>query len=160
MSVRTVDSLIDPPPEIGRSYRTSLLGKVVFFGYLSALLGLLLIENPSDLFPGPADWYGRIQPSDSLLHLGSFGLLGALALGPQWLVPRWVVAVALAGFAVGTEWLQGFVPVRVPEMLDCASNLAGLALGAGIAGLIVVGRRRFASFCRYPNRNQRDIMVG
>ncbi len=132
----------------------------MFFAYLSALLWLLLIENPFEFFPGSADWYRRIQQSSSLLHLGSFGLLGVLALGPQWFVPRWVVAVALAGFALGTEWLQGFVPVRVPEMLDCASNLAGLALGAAVAGLMLVARRRFATLRRYPNRRRRDILVG
>lgn len=160
MSTEAVGSLIAPSAEIGRSHRASVVGKVVFFGYLSTLLWLLLIEKPFELLPGSADWFGQTQLSSSLIHLGSFGLLGALALLPQWFVPRWVVGVGLAGFAMGTEWLQGFVPVRAPETLDCASNLAGLALGAGIAGLMLVGRRRFASLSRYPNRNRRDILVG
>ena len=159
-SVKAVDSLIAPLPEIRRSYRASVVGKVVFFGYLSTLLWLLLIEKPFELLPGSADWFGRTQLSSGLLHLGSFGLLGALALAPQWFVPRWVVGVGLAGFALGTEWLQGFVPVRAPGTLDCASNLAGLALGAAVAGLMLVGRRRFAGLRRYPNRHRRDILAG
>jgi VanZ family protein len=49
----------------------------------------------------------------------------------------WILAVALpALLSYGTEVLQNFVPRRVPAMEDWCMNVAGAAIGAGLAVLL------------------------
>jgi len=48
-----------------------------------------------------------------------------------------LVALALAGYGLGIELLQGLTPTRQPEVLDLVADVAGVLLGwlLGAAGL-------------------------
>jgi hypothetical protein len=72
------------------------------------------------------------------LDLGHVPLFAGLCLVLLWavrapLAPRlWVVAIFCLLFAGVDEWAQRFVADRVPELMDFAANVAGVALGLAI----------------------------
>jgi len=75
--------------------------------------------------------------TDKLLHMGGFGVLGALlvlSLPPRGFVPA---LVALASCGIGIEYVQKIVG-RSFEWDDVLANCIGIAVGAGI-GLTVRG---------------------
>ena len=97
-----------------------------------AVLGSLAV-----LFAPPSGVPSSPPGVDKLVHLGLFALL---ALTGRWAGVRWrVLAVVLAGYAAGSEVLQGTDLVgrdaSVADLLaDCAGVAAGLLLWQLLAG--------------------------
>jgi hypothetical protein len=119
--------------------------------------------RPSD-DPGLTRWLGRLAGSfDRLLsgtkmvatakqsgHALLFFLLAVAAYAGQWRRGAathwrgWVQAsLLLVGFAAATEMLQAVTPSRAPALQDWALDLAGIAAGLALCGLLFVlfGRR-------------------
>ena len=116
--------------------------KTVFVVYMVVLTALLLTRDP--LAKDPT---GALEALLSLIgpvaHLLSFWLLAALALGSRWPVRGWVLVLLLAGYATGTELLQGAVSGRTPEWMDWFQDLLGVAIGAGSLAAVSFGTRRY-----------------
>ncbi len=75
--------------------------------------------------------------SDIILHLGAYTVFATLCfslIGPHanFRVRR-AATVLLVVHAIGTEWLQMWMPNRTTDPLDAAANLCGIAAGALLA---------------------------
>jgi hypothetical protein len=97
--------------------------------YGVALTVLLLVPDPAALLgiertPGTASGRGT--------HLLFFTLLAFLVWASRWPVRRRLLAGLLITYAVATEGLQWFVPLRTVELPDLVENLLGLAAGTAI----------------------------
>jgi hypothetical protein len=128
------------------------LTRTVFVVYLITLTALLL--RPDSSGDTPTDnlttWLDRMCP---VAHLISFAILAALAFACRWPVPRWVVVLFIAGYAGGTELLQGSIEGRHCSWMDWYLDLIGAAIGVG--SLMVVPR-----ICQYFKRNTGDTAGG
>ena len=121
-----------PSGKSGRSrIRLQLVGKALCLPYVGVLCWLLLTTGPQILLhprvAGLLPWHDILVVG----HLLCFTLLAALAFLSRSKMPSWAVLLLLVIAAVGTEFLQGWVPMRTPEMADCLQNLAGIGLGGG-----------------------------
>lgn len=87
----------------------------------------------SDPWPRYWTWFDVL--SNIALYLPFGFLLAARTRGAAWLV---VPACTLAGLVLSTciEATQGYLPQRIPSLLDCATNTLGAALGALLAVLL------------------------
>ena len=98
-------------------------------------------------------FWAALQPSleppghgvDKLVHAAVFGLLAGLALAAA---PnrRWLLLnlSALAGLGALIEVAQYLLPDRDASLVDLASDLAGIAMGAWAARHVIgFGRERF-----------------
>jgi len=107
----------ESPSPPGRSLFFDRLTKAVFAAYLAALTVLLLTRDPFAKDP-TGFLEALLRLIGPVTHLLSFWILAALALGSRWPVRGWVVVLLLAGYATGTELLQGAVSGRTPEWMD------------------------------------------
>lgn len=80
---------------------------------------------------------------DKLVHLGLYGVLGALVaramagrIGRSWVV----AATVVAGFAAVDEWHQRWIPGRGADALDWVADVAGATLGASLSRAALVRR--------------------
>lgn len=118
------------------------LTRTVFVAYLVALTALLLRSSSADeLTEDLAFWLHLMSP---VAHLLSFAILAALAFACRWPVRGWIVVLLIAGYAAGTELLQGSVSGRTSDWMDWCLDLVGAAIGIG--SLMVV--RIFRDFKR------------
>ena len=86
------------------------------------LLSLVVLFAPGSATP-------TLYPGlDKVVHLGLFA---ALALTGRWAgVPATRLACGLVAYAVGSEMLQGVLPIgRDAEVLDALVDVVGVALG-------------------------------
>lgn len=110
-----------------------------------AIAWAALISVASHL-PQPIPVAPPFAHADKLVHLGVYGVLGALAargLAGVGHGPRrafWVALAAAGLFGAVDEWHQSFVPGREPDPRDWAADAAGAALGAAAA--VGLPRRR------------------
>ncbi len=91
----------------------------------TALLGYLLLT------PAPPD---AVTGNDKLGHLLAFGGWATLwwwSFGHM----RLTLALCCIG-AVATEWLQGYIPGRTPELADAVANLTGTGMALAFWGLV------------------------
>lgn len=90
------------------------------------------------LAPLPPPYWTRFDVSANLIGYGPLGFLTALALlrsgRGRWAVP--VAALAGALLSLGLEFLQIYLPRRVPSNLDLLLNATGALLGALAAALL------------------------
>jgi VanZ family protein len=71
-----------------------------------------------------------VFPASKSLHLAGYSLLALLTGWLRTSLPvRWGLLAFLFLHALGTEYLQQFVPGRTPGWLDAALDHLGLALG-------------------------------
>ena len=99
-----------------------------------------------------------IPSADKLVHLGLYGILGYLGFrligawssgapsrrGGTW--GTWGLTVlAVLAYGVSDELHQAFVPRRSPDVMDVLADLAGGALGAGLAAAVATRERRRGS---------------
>lgn len=89
--------------------------------------------------PIPAPGSVRTAPHvDKLAHLGLYLGLGTSLGRALWLSGRvgvgWVASALAVGLAFGAfnEWVQGFVPTRVPSAADWLADVAGVSLGIAL----------------------------
>ena len=97
--------------------------------YLAVLTVLLLVPDPAALLgidqtPGPSGGRG--------VHVLLFTLLAFLVCASRWPVRRRLLVGLLVTYAVATEALQWFIPLRSVELPDLLENLLGLAVGTAI----------------------------
>ena len=112
--------------------RLELAAKTLCLLYVGVLYWLLLTSGPRMLLRARVDAFLPWHDVLAVGHLLCFTLLAALAFLSRRKMPPWAVLLLLVIAAVGTEFLQGWVPMRTPEMADCLQNLAGIALGGGL----------------------------
>jgi VanZ family protein len=101
----------------------------VWLVYLAAWTTALLTPHPVQVaeavLPEPAIW-----PASKTLHLTAYA---GLAILTGWLrVPRkarWGLLLFLSFHTMATEYLQHFVPTRVPSWEDVFIDHVGLLLG-------------------------------
>jgi VanZ family protein len=95
-----------------------------------ALFSIVVLFSPASAAPP------LVAGLDKLVHLGLFA---ALALTGRWAGLRPVaLAGCLAGYAVGSEVLQGLLPLgRTADVLDGLVDLVGVALGLVAAARLV-----------------------
>ena len=113
-------AVLDIPP---RTRRTLFIAAVVGIGLL--VMATLVSPERQNI------------EMDKLLHMGGFGVLGALlvlSLPPKVFIPA---LMGLAGCGVGIEYVQQAVG-RSFEWDDVLANGIGIAVGAGI-GLVIRG---------------------
>jgi VanZ family protein len=80
--------------------------------------------------------------SDTLLHLGIYGLLGAALLhafadARAERVTRATVLAAIAAsllYGLSDEFHQSFVPGRTPDVMDLVMDVIGASIGAALYG--------------------------
>ena len=109
------------------------------FGVLAVgWAGLLFWEssraNPFPFLPE------SILSHDKLLHLGAYGVLGALvaaALAARLGAPRAIALAAVIAAAYGAtdEWHQAYVPGRDADPADWGADAVGAIAGASAAAL-------------------------
>ncbi|MCT9818986.1 VanZ family protein [Microbacterium sp. W1N] len=82
-------------------------------------------------------WFGSgwIEFAANILMFVPLGFLLALLIRPYWAG----VGVALL-VSAGAELVQMIIPSRVASLRDILANVAGAAVGAGLAWLLVVRR--------------------
>lgn len=105
--------------------------------YALALSCLLLVSNPYVLLV-TAPMQSAYRVFEPVMHLICFAGLGGLAMFAQGALPRRATWGGLLLLAVASEVLQGVVPGRTPELADLIQNLLGVAVGAGVAGLLLL----------------------
>lgn len=93
--------------------------------------------------------------ADKLVHLGIYGVLGALlAIAARanfaWSQLRlWLFAVGAASLYGATDELhQAFVPNRSPDVRDLAADMVGAALGAAVVLCFGLAHKRWRSRMR------------
>jgi VanZ family protein len=73
-------------------------------------------------------------PASKFLHVSAYALLAVLS---GWLQVsfrfRWLLLVFLSLHAAGTEYLQQFVPERVPSLRDVGIDHVGIVLGLAVS---------------------------
>lgn len=78
--------------------------------------------------------------NDKLAHFVAYGGLAFLIAWAGWVhygAIRAVITLLTVGvYGVVDEWLQGFVPTRVPDVWDFAADMAGGAVGLAAATLL------------------------
>jgi VanZ family protein len=99
--------------------------------------------------PWPQYWTGFDVVSNLLGYapLGFLLALGLLRSGWRW--GAWPLAVLIALLlSLGLETAQNFLPMRVPSNVDLGLNVAGAALGASAAGVLMQlgALRRWSQF--------------
>ena len=98
--------------------------------YAALVFGLSSVERPQDLLPP------GLLSLDKLIHLGEYGVLGALlaralAAGGRTGARGFAWALALGAlYGASDELHQALVPGRDASVLDWAADAAGSALGA------------------------------
>jgi len=117
--------------------RFPVLLKLLSVGYLIALLWLLLSSRPLEFVPPRPDLVALARLAAPAAHFLSFTLLALSAVAARWSMPRRTLFLVLVAFAVGTELLQGLIPRRTPELVDCLQNLAGILAGGGLCWLAI-----------------------
>jgi len=133
---------LKPPAASHRIARVLLIGYIAFLVYAS-LYPISSFrppeENPLALIFGTT----RASRSDALTNLLVYLPLGWLLAvrmpGPDW--PRAALVGCALSFAI--EYLQAYLPGRVPSILDWGLNGAGTLLGAGLASCL--SRVRFGA---------------
>ena len=90
-------------------------------GWLGVAITLLISLIPPPFKEG-------IEHGDKLMHLAGYAVL--MFWWAQLIVKRrWRLALAVALFGIGIEWLQGFTPNRQTDALDALANVSGVLLG-------------------------------
>ncbi len=100
--------------------------------YCALIFGLSSLSRPLP-FLAPA-----FTPPDWVLHLGEYGILGALladALGVTFQFPSRFLLLLTAGllgtlYGLSDEWHQSFVPPREASLRDLVVDALGIFLGA------------------------------
>ena len=115
-------------------------GRTGRFIQAAILCGLVLFVSWGLLTPDPLAVVRRspfsilTTISDLLMHCGVYFILSAAALAltrnSSELRVHLVVWLLLITHALGTEYLQQFVPRRTCDPLDALANLTGIACGA------------------------------
>ena len=91
------------------------------FGWLGVFITLVVSLMPPLLKEGVAH-------ADKIAHLAGYAVL--MFWWAQLIVQRrWRLALAVALFGIGIEWLQGFTPNRQTDALDALANGSGVLLG-------------------------------
>jgi uncharacterized protein YfiM (DUF2279 family) len=76
------------------------------------------------------------SPSDAILHAGAFAYL---TLAGRLAFPRssaWTIGLWMVGYGALIEVLQGLGAVRAAEWRDLFMDLAGIAIGFALHGLV------------------------
>ena len=114
-------------------------------GYLAVVAWLTLSPQAPDQRDGPlwqlAVFLDRFQATQWLTFndLEFMGLFFVLLVGKR----RWWLALALAVLlTVGIEWVQQFIPSRVSDPRDIASNSLGAAIGVVVTLIVAAVRAR------------------
>ena len=106
-----------------------LIIRLICAAYCSLLTLMLLLSDPLALLgikraAGISQGWG--------VHFWCFAVLGLLALASRFPIRSAVLAGGLVGYAVATELLQGFVPLRAVERGDLIENLLGLTAAGAV----------------------------
>lgn len=129
-----------------RRRRAALVGLVVYG--LAVVVVLVAPVSYSDIVTAIDDWLhdvlgvpefgsGWVEFTANILMFAPLGFLLTLLFRSAWIGPA--VAVALS---VAAEVAQIVIPSRQPTPRDILANALGAALGALIAWLVVLRRRR------------------
>jgi VanZ family protein len=114
-------------PQLGPGLRWLVWG-----GFLVAWTIALLTTPPvhvaEAVLPPPARF-----PSAKLLHVSAYAILVLLSSAlPVTRRVRWLLLLLLSLHAMGTEFLQQFVPERGPSLVDVGIDHIGLAIGLAL----------------------------
>ena len=115
----------------------------------AATLGYTAVLLWATHYPKPQDLLGSNPPSDKLLHITAYSILGGLValtlLAAGRLAPRRALAAAalLAVFAALDEATQPLPWFRrAADPLDWVFDVAGIAIGIGLVVAASIGWRR------------------
>ncbi|MES0874662.1 VanZ family protein [Sinimarinibacterium thermocellulolyticum] len=101
----------------------------------AAWIAAMLVVGATALIPTP-QLPALPAYADKLVHLGSYLVLGALAvLAQNHHRHRVIAAIAMIGFGILIELVQARLPWRSFEWADIGANVAGVSLGAGMVWL-------------------------
>lgn len=106
--------------------------KVIGIGYAVVLGVLLLTSLPFRVAAMWPELHRNREVIAPLVHLVAFSGLGWIVLKSRGTKARWAIAAGLVAAAAGAEILQGLVPHRVADPVDCLWNLAGISLSAAL----------------------------
>jgi VanZ family protein len=121
------------------NYLQIIIPRLLFVGYFSYLTLLLLTPNPFRLVGSSTRFLHFLDLLSPLAHCISFTFLAALAMLAFRPLARWVICLSLMGYAAATELLQMLIPQRTAEWGDFFQDIAGIALGLGVAWVLAVG---------------------
>lgn len=100
--------------------------RLLFWGCAIAVLVLALMP-PSPRMPDTG-W-------DKANHMLAFGVLAMLAMR-GWPGRAWVILLALIGYGVLIEVLQGFTPDRDADAIDVIADTIGILIGLAASTLM------------------------
>ena len=95
--------------------------------------GLDLLQLP---WPPWNNAFDALSNLIGYVPLGALLLIAVLRSGGGLRAAAVTAIAASAGLSLTVELIQNFLPTRVPSLKDCAFNIAGAALGAGLAALL------------------------
>lgn len=102
--------------------------------WLGIGIALVVFVVALTLWPVPLDGIPKSLTDKTGHVLAYFVLMLWFAgLWPRRAHLRWAVFFVVMG--IGLEWLQGFVQIRVTELLDAAANALGALIGLALAWL-------------------------
>lgn len=102
--------------------------------------GLAVLVSLVVLFLPGSDVPSAPPGVDKVVHLAVFALLGATGRWAR--IPPLPLVGGLAVYAVGSELLQGVLPIeRDAEVLDAVVDCVGVSLGIAGHALLTRGRR-------------------
>jgi VanZ family protein len=85
----------------------------------------------------PPDSIAVTGPSDKVMHLVGYGVLGLLAALSRFPIPQVLVWLAVSALGAVVEVLQSRTPQRSFEVLDICADALGAGLGV-ILGVLVL----------------------
>ena len=128
-----------------------------------ALTTGLLVSSPGSMLPTSLADNIYVRIPDTVQHFTGYAIFAFALLWYRSVVMGRALLVLL-GVAIlhasATEWLQGFVPSRTPDIRDFAANLLGIAAGSMFAVLwIQRDRWRWTAFQSFSRRRLMEFFT-
>jgi hypothetical protein len=124
--------------------------RIACLAYIGFLSLLLFSPHPAHVIGVWGDTPAVLRALMPYAHLLSFSVLAVLVLLARWPLPRWSIALLLAGYGGATEIIQAVVPQRTPEWADWFQDVGGVALGVAICSMAALLVVRVSQHVRHP----------
>jgi VanZ family protein len=117
----------------------------IWLCYTSAWTAALVTPQPvhirdAIMSEAPAEYTSKVL--HVCAYLGFTVLSGCLRIGLPY---RWFMLLFLSAHAIGTEYLQQFIPERTPALGDIALDHLGIALGFVVSWRLWLARSSHSS---------------